>query len=217
MIVDSSALTEQVVLDVVNSAFDSAGQRCSALRVLCVQEDNLDTVRKMLKGAMQQLRVGNPVLLKTDIGPVIDAEAQQNIQKHIDQMRSKGHEVHQLMFNQDAADLAQGTFIQPTLIELPNLNDLEREVFGPVLHLISYKAGELPQLLDQINSKGYGLTMGLHTRIDETMQTVISKAHVGNLYINRNIVGAVVGVQPFGGEGLSGTGPKAGVHFISTV
>ncbi|QIC64322.1 trifunctional transcriptional regulator/proline dehydrogenase/L-glutamate gamma-semialdehyde dehydrogenase [Acinetobacter schindleri] len=210
MIVDSSALTEQVVLDVVNSAYDSAGQRCSALRVLCVQEDNLDTVRHMLKGAMQQLRVGNPVLLKTDIGPVIDAEAQQNIQKHIDQMRSKGHKVHQLMFNQDASDLAQGTFIPPTLIELPNLNDLEREVFGPVLHLIRYKAGELSQLLDQINSKGYGLTMGLHTRIDETMQTVISKAHVGNLYINRNIVGAVVGVQPFGGEGLSGTGPKAG-------
>ena len=210
MIVDSSALTEQVVLDVVNSAYDSAGQRCSALRVLCVQEDNLDTVRHMLKGAMQQLRVGNPVLLKTDIGPVIDADAQQNIQKHIDQMRSKGHKVHQLMFNQDASELAQGTFIPPTLIELPNLNDLEREVFGPVLHLISYKAGQLPQLLDQINSKGYGLTMGLHTRIDETMQTVISKAHVGNLYINRNIVGAVVGVQPFGGEGLSGTGPKAG-------
>ena len=210
MIVDSSALTEQVVLDVVNSAYDSAGQRCSALRVLCVQEDNLDTVRHMLKGAMQQLRVGNPILLKTDIGPVIDAEAQQNIQKHIDQMRSKGHKVHQLMFNQDASELAQGTFIPPTLIELPNLNDLEREVFGPVLHLISYKAGQLPQLLDQINSKGYGLTMGLHTRIDETMQTVISKAHVGNLYINRNIVGAVVGVQPFGGEGLSGTGPKAG-------
>ncbi len=210
MIVDSSALTEQVVLDVVNSAYDSAGQRCSALRVLCVQEDNLDTVRHMLKGAMQQLRVGNPVLLKTDIGPVIDAEAQQNIQKHIDQMRSKGHKVHQLMFNQDASELAQGTFIPPTLIELPNLNDLEREVFGPVLHLISYKARQLPQLLDQINSKGYGLTMGLHTRIDETMQTVISKAHVGNLYINRNIVGAVVGVQPFGGEGLSGTGPKAG-------
>ncbi|MFV5491353.1 trifunctional transcriptional regulator/proline dehydrogenase/L-glutamate gamma-semialdehyde dehydrogenase [Acinetobacter sp. ASP199] len=210
MIVDSSALTEQVVLDVVNSAYDSAGQRCSALRVLCVQEDNLDTVRHMLKGAMQQLRVGNPVLLKTDIGPVIDAEAQQNIQKHIDQMRSKGHKVHQLMFNQDTSELVQGTFIPSTLIELPNLNDLEREVFGPVLHLISYKAGELPQLLDQINSKGYGLTMGLHTRIDETMQTVISKAHVGNLYINRNIVGAVVGIQPFGGEGLSGTGPKAG-------
>ncbi|MDM1343328.1 trifunctional transcriptional regulator/proline dehydrogenase/L-glutamate gamma-semialdehyde dehydrogenase [Acinetobacter pseudolwoffii] len=210
MIVDSSALTEQVVLDVVNSAYDSAGQRCSALRVLCVQEDNLDAVRTMLKGAMQQLRVGNPILLKTDIGPVIDLEAQQNIQTHIQQMRNKGHKVHQLMFNQDETELTQGTFIPPTLIELPNLNDLEREVFGPVLHLISYKYGELEQLLEQINSKGYGLTMGLHTRIDETMQTVIARAEVGNLYINRNIVGAVVGVQPFGGEGLSGTGPKAG-------
>lgn len=210
MIVDSSALTEQVVLDVVNSAYDSAGQRCSALRVLCVQEDNLDAVRTMLKGAMQQLRVGNPILLKTDIGPVIDAEAQQNIQTHIQQMCSKGHKVHQLMFDQDETELTQGTFIPPTLIELPNLNDLEREVFGPVLHLISYKYGELEQLLEQINSKGYGLTMGLHTRIDETMQTVIARAEVGNLYINRNIVGAVVGVQPFGGEGLSGTGPKAG-------
>ena len=210
MIVDSSALTEQVVLDVVNSAYDSAGQRCSALRVLCVQEDNLDAVRTMLKGAMQQLRVGNPILLKTDIGPVIDLEAQQNIQTHIQQMRNKGHKVHQLMFNQDETELTQGTFIPPTLIELPNLNDLEREVFGPVLHLISYKYGELEQLLEQINSKGYGLTMGLHTRIDETIQTVIARAEVGNLYINRNIVGAVVGVQPFGGEGLSGTGPKAG-------
>ncbi len=210
MIVDSSALTEQVVLDVVSSAYDSAGQRCSALRVLCVQEDNLEAVRNMLKGAMQQLRVGNPVLLKTDIGPVIDAEAQQNIQQHIEQMRSKGHKVYQLMFNQDQTELTPGTFIAPTLIELPNLDDLEREVFGPVLHLISYKYGELEQLLDQINSKGYGLTMGLHTRIDETMQTVIARAEVGNLYINRNIVGAVVGVQPFGGEGLSGTGPKAG-------
>ncbi|MEZ2773730.1 trifunctional transcriptional regulator/proline dehydrogenase/L-glutamate gamma-semialdehyde dehydrogenase [Acinetobacter pseudolwoffii] len=210
MIVDSSALTEQVVLDVVNSAYDSAGQRCSALRVLCVQEDNLDAVRTMLKGAMQQLRVGNPILLKTDIGPVIDLEAQQNIQMHIQQMRSKGHKVHQLMFDKDETELTQGTFIPPTLIELPNLNDLEREVFGPVLHLISYKYGELEQLLEQINSKGYGLTMGLHTRIDETIQTVIARAEVGNLYINRNIVGAVVGIQPFGGEGLSGTGPKAG-------
>lgn len=211
MIVDSSALTEQVVLDVVSSAYDSAGQRCSALRVLCVQEDNADAVIQMLKGAMQQLQVGNPYLLKTDIGPVIDAEAQENIQKHIDKMRQKGHRVHQLMRN-DAQDseLDAGTFITPTLIELPNLNDLEREVFGPVLHVIRFNQGSLKQLLQHINSKGYGLTMGLHTRIDETIQTVMTHAEVGNLYINRNIVGAVVGVQPFGGEGLSGTGPKAG-------
>jgi RHH-type transcriptional regulator, proline utilization regulon repressor / proline dehydrogenase / delta 1-pyrroline-5-carboxylate dehydrogenase len=210
MIVDSSALTEQVILDVVNSAYDSAGQRCSALRILCVQEDNLDVVRTMLKGAMQQLRVGHPTLLKTDIGPVIDIEAQENIQKHIDKMRQKNYPVYQMMFNPDESELNDGTFIPPTLIELPNLNDLEREVFGPVLHLISYKQGEIKDLLAQINRKGYGLTMGLHTRIDETIQNVIEHAEVGNLYINRNIVGAVVGVQPFGGEGLSGTGPKAG-------
>ena len=210
MIVDSSALTEQVVLDVVNSAYDSAGQRCSALRILCVQEDNAEIVRNMLKGAMKQLRVGNPALLKTDIGPVIDTEAQQNIQKHIDKMRSKGYPIHQIMFNTETDDLNAGTFIPPTLIELPNLNDLEREVFGPVLHLMTYKHGEIENLLAQINNKGYGLTMGLHTRIDDTIHKVIEHAKVGNLYINRNIVGAVVGVQPFGGEGLSGTGPKAG-------
>ncbi|QIO08750.1 trifunctional transcriptional regulator/proline dehydrogenase/L-glutamate gamma-semialdehyde dehydrogenase [Acinetobacter lanii] len=210
MIVDSSALTEQVVLDAVNSAFDSAGQRCSALRVLCVQKDSAPSLIQMLKGAMQQLRVGNPYTLATDVGPVIDQEAQQNIQKHIDAMRAKGYPVHQLMLNPNHHTLKDGTFIPPTLIELPNLNDLEREVFGPVLHVITYQYGELDQLLAQINAKGYGLTMGLHTRIDETIQTVIDQAHVGNLYINRNIVGAVVGVQPFGGEGLSGTGPKAG-------
>lgn len=210
MIVDSSALTEQVVIDAVNSAFDSAGQRCSALRILCVQEDNAASLIKMLKGAMQQLKMGNPFALKTDIGPVIDLEAQQNIEKHIEKMRSKGYPVHQLAEHTPSSDLNKGTFIVPTLIELPNLNDLEREVFGPVLHIITYKYGELKQLLNQINNKGYGLTMGLHTRIDETIQTTIQHAEVGNLYINRNIVGAVVGVQPFGGEGLSGTGPKAG-------
>ncbi|WP_353140560.1 trifunctional transcriptional regulator/proline dehydrogenase/L-glutamate gamma-semialdehyde dehydrogenase [Acinetobacter pragensis] len=210
MIVDSSALTEQVILDVVNSAYDSAGQRCSALRILCVQEDNAASVIAMLKGAMLQLNVGKPHLLNTDIGPVIDLEAKGLIDKHIEKMRAKGHTIHQLMRNTDSSALSQGTFVVPALIELPNLNDLEREVFGPVLHLITYKYGELNQLLDQINAKGYGLTMGLHTRIDETIQTVIAKAEVGNLYINRNIVGAVVGVQPFGGEGLSGTGPKAG-------
>ena len=210
MIVDSSALTEQVVLDVVNSAFDSAGQRCSALRVLCVQKDNAESLIKMLKGAMQQLKVGNPIYLNTDIGPVIDVEAQNNIEKHIQSMQSKGYPVHQLMLNKDPKTLGAGTFIPPTLIELPNLNDLEREIFGPVLHIITYKYGELEQLIEHINHKGYGLTMGLHTRIDETIHTVIEKSEVGNLYINRNIVGAVVGVQPFGGEGLSGTGPKAG-------
>ncbi len=211
MIVDSSALTEQVVLDVVSSAFDSAGQRCSALRILCVQEDSAATVIKMLKGAMQQLIVGNPAILKTDIGPVIDDEAKQTIDQHIQKMKSKGYPVHQLMFGATSqTELDKGTFVVPTAIELPNLDDLQREVFGPVLHIITYKYGELEQLISRINAKGYGLTMGLHTRIDETIQTVIQHAEVGNLYINRNIVGAVVGVQPFGGEGLSGTGPKAG-------
>lgn len=209
MIVDSSALTEQVVLDVVTSAFDSAGQRCSALRVLCVQQDNAAVLLKMLKGAMAQLTLGDPKYLHTDVGPVIDREAQQNIQKHIQTMREKGYPVYQVAF-QDGQDLEQGTFVPPTVIELPHLDDLKREVFGPVLHVITYKYGELNQLIEHINAKGYGLTMGLHTRIDETIQTVIDQSHVGNLYINRNIVGAVVGVQPFGGEGLSGTGPKAG-------
>lgn len=210
MIVDSSALTEQVVLDAVNSAFDSAGQRCSALRILCVQQDNAASLIAMLKGAMQQLNLGNPIDLKTDVGPVIDLEAQASIEQHIQQMQSKGYPVHQLMLNQNTDALKSGTFIPPTLIELPNLHDLKHEVFGPVLHVITYKYGELEPLIAQINQTGYGLTMGLHTRIDATIQTVITQSEVGNLYINRNIVGAVVGVQPFGGEGLSGTGPKAG-------
>ncbi|SPL70478.1 trifunctional transcriptional regulator/proline dehydrogenase/L-glutamate gamma-semialdehyde dehydrogenase [Acinetobacter stercoris] len=210
MIVDSSALTEQAVLDIVSSAFDSAGQRCSALRLLCVQEDNAATLIKMLKGAMQQLIVGNPLYLKTDIGPVIDDEAKANIDQHITMMQSKGYTVSQLSRNETDPQVKYGTFVAPTLIELPNLNDLQKEIFGPVLHVITYKYGELDTLLTQINAKGYGLTMGLHTRIDETIQYVTEHAEVGNLYINRNIVGAVVGVQPFGGEGLSGTGPKAG-------
>lgn len=212
MIVDSSALTEQVVLDVVSSAFDSAGQRCSALRILCVQEDCAESVMTMLKGAMKQLRLGNPHYLKTDIGPVIDVEAQENIERHIAKMKSKGYAIHQLTLDEPLQKQAieQGTFIPPTMIELPNLDDLEREVFGPVLHVITYKQNELEQLIGRINDKGYGLTMGVHTRIDETIQKVIDLSEVGNLYVNRNIVGAVVGVQPFGGEGLSGTGPKAG-------
>lgn len=209
LFVDSSALVEQVVIDVVSSAFDSAGQRCSALRILCVQEDSYDTIMRMLKGAMQQLNVGNPAQLATDIGPVIDAESKANIEGHIQQMKALGYPVHQFSFN-NTDQLQNGTFVLPTVIELPHLNELKREIFGPVLHVIKYKYGELDKLLQAVNDKGYGLTMGLHTRIDETIENVIANAHVGNLYINRNIVGAVVGVQPFGGEGLSGTGPKAG-------
>src|SRR5690606_18702579 len=209
MIVDSSALTEQVVLDVVSSAFDSAGQRCSALRVLCVQEDVAERVLTMLEGAMAEHCVGNPDHLATDIGPVIDREAKDNIDKHIAAMRGKGRRVVQKA--RHAPDqLARGTFVVPTLIELESLDELQREIFGPVLHVLRYPREELDQLLDQINASGYGLTLGVHTRIDETIAQVTSKAHVGILYVNRNIVGAVVGVQPFGGEGLSGTGPKAG-------
>ncbi len=209
MIVDSSALVEQVVADVVASAFDSAGQRCSALRVLCVQEEAADRVLEMLRGAMAQLRIGNPGLLTTDVGPVIDAEAKTNIERHIDAMRAKGRRVHQPIH--PASELARrGSFVAPTLIELEGFADLQREIFGPVLHFVRYKRQELDALLEQINGTGYGLTLGLHTRIDETIARVTSMAHAGNVYVNRNMVGAVVGVQPFGGEGLSGTGPKAG-------
>jgi RHH-type proline utilization regulon transcriptional repressor/proline dehydrogenase/delta 1-pyrroline-5-carboxylate dehydrogenase len=207
MIVDSSALAEQVVYDVLSSAFDSAGQRCSALRVLCVQEDSADHVLHMLRGAMNELQVGNPDHLSTDVGPVIDAEARDNIQRHIDAMRASGKNVTQVPV---MPACRHGTFVPPTLIEIQNVRELKREVFGPVLHVVRYKRDGLDALLDDINATGYGLTFGVHTRIDETIAHVTSRLHAGNMYVNRNIVGAVVGVQPFGGEGLSGTGPKAG-------
>ncbi|WP_457791609.1 trifunctional transcriptional regulator/proline dehydrogenase/L-glutamate gamma-semialdehyde dehydrogenase [Pseudomonas syringae] len=209
MIVDSSALTEQVVIDVVSSAFDSAGQRCSALRVLCLQEDSADRVIEMLKGAMAESRLGNPERLSVDIGPVIDAEAKAGIEKHIQAMRDKGRTVYQVAIA-ESAELKRGTYVMPTLIELESFDELQREIFGPVLHVVRYKRKELGLLIDQINASGYGLTLGVHTRIDETIAKVIDNVNAGNVYVNRNIVGAVVGVQPFGGEGLSGTGPKAG-------
>ncbi|WP_217474159.1 trifunctional transcriptional regulator/proline dehydrogenase/L-glutamate gamma-semialdehyde dehydrogenase [Stutzerimonas stutzeri] len=209
MIVDSSALAEQVVMDVMNSAFDSAGQRCSALRVLCVQEDVAQRVIDMLMGAMAEMRMGNPQRLSVDVGPVIDAEARDTIEQHLQAMRSKGRRVHQVA-RIDKHDCSNGTYVTPTLIELERLDELQQEVFGPVLHVLRYRRAELDQLLEQINAAGYGLTLGVHTRIDETIAKVVERAKVGNLYVNRNIVGAVVGVQPFGGEGLSGTGPKAG-------
>ena len=209
MIVDSSALAEQVVGDAVSSAFDSAGQRCSALRVLCVQEEAADRVVEMLQGAMGELRVGNPAELRVDVGPVIDAEAQTGIVQHIEKFKAQGHRVFQHPSHL-AVTSAPGTFVPPTLIELNHIGELQREVFGPVLHLVRYARKDLDQLLDQINATGYGLTQGVHTRIDETIARVVDRAHAGNVYVNRNMVGAVVGVQPFGGEGLSGTGPKAG-------
>ena len=209
LIVDSSALPEQVVQDVMASAFDSAGQRCSALRVLCVQHDVAERVVTMLKGAMDEATIGNPAALSVDVGPVIDAEAHAGIQRHIDAMRAQGHAVHQSTRGLDEA-AAHGTFIPPTLIEIDRLDQLQREVFGPVLHVLRYRRADLDALIDQINATGYGLTGGVHTRIDETIARVAARLGVGNLYVNRNLVGAVVGVQPFGGEGLSGTGPKAG-------
>lgn len=207
MIVDSSALPEQVVNDVLSSAFDSAGQRCSALRVLCLQEDIADKTLEMLRGAMQELRVGIPDRLATDIGPVIDAEAQKNLQSHIDAMRGKAKSFYSLEL---PASCSNGTFVAPTVMEINSLSELTKEVFGPVLHVLRYHRDQLPALVDAINATGFGLTLGVHSRIDETIEFITQRAHVGNIYVNRNIVGAVVGVQPFGGEGKSGTGPKAG-------
>ena len=208
LIVDSSALLEQVVADVLTSAFDSAGQRCSALRVLCVQRDCADRLLEMLRGAMQELRMGNPTQLAVDVGPVIDEEARATIARHIERLRASGRPVFQS--HAGGQGTAHGTFVPPTLIELNSITELEREVFGPVLHVVRYERGELDALLAQISATGYGLTQGLHTRIDETVAQVLAHSTAGNVYVNRNMVGAVVGVQPFGGEGLSGTGPKAG-------
>ena len=207
LIVDSSALPEQVVGDVLASAFDSAGQRCSALRVLCLQEDVAERIVTMLKAAMAELAVGNPDRLSTDVGPVITAEAQKTILGHIDAMRRAGRRVTEAPLRPEAK---AGTFVAPTLIELEDFSELKREVFGPVLHVLRYRREKLDALIDAINRSGYGLTFGLHTRIDETVARVTERIDAGNIYVNRNIIGAVVGVQPFGGNGLSGTGPKAG-------
>ena len=207
MIVDSSALAEQVVGDVIASAFDSAGQRCSALRILCLQEDVADRVLSMLRGAMRELRIGNPDRLATDIGPVITGEARDIITGHVEAMRAKGRRVESLPLPDETAN---GTFVAPTLIEIERIADLQREVFGPVLHVLRFRRDDLDALVDAINATGYGLTFGLHTRIDATVERVTGRVRAGNVYVNRNTIGAVVGVQPFGGHGLSGTGPKAG-------
>lgn len=207
MIVDSSALAEQVVADVVASAFDSAGQRCSALRILCFQEDVAERTLTMLKGALHELRIGRTDTLSVDVGPVIAADAQGIIEKHIEDMRARGHRIEQISL---AGETGRGTFVPPTIIEMTSLADLKKEVFGPVLHVIRFKRDNLDRLIDEINATGYGLTFGLHTRLDDTIKHVLSRVAAGNLYVNRNIIGAVVGVQPFGGRGLSGTGPKAG-------
>jgi RHH-type proline utilization regulon transcriptional repressor/proline dehydrogenase/delta 1-pyrroline-5-carboxylate dehydrogenase len=208
MVVDSSALPEQVVQDVLASAFDSAGQRCSALRVLFLQEEIADRVLTMLKGAMAELRVGEPEALSTDVGPVIDDDARRQLLDHMDRMHSEGRLVYQRPIRAEIA--RQGHFIAPTVFEINDLAQLPREVFGPILHVIRYPRQHLAQVVQAINATGYGLTLGIHSRIDETIDFISQRARVGNIYVNRNIIGAVVGVQPFGGEGKSGTGPKAG-------
>ncbi|MGJ8628991.1 MAG: bifunctional proline dehydrogenase/L-glutamate gamma-semialdehyde dehydrogenase PutA [Sulfitobacter sp.] len=204
MIVDSTALPEQAVTAIVESAFQSAGQRCSALRCLYVQEDIAEDLTKMLIGAMQSLNMGDPWLLSTDVGPVIDELARKGIADHIEAARADGRVLAEMPTPEG------GTFVAPTIIKVSGIGDMKREIFGPVLHLATFKSHELDKVIDAINATGYGLTFGLHTRIDDRVQHVSERIHAGNVYINRNQIGAIVGSQPFGGEGLSGTGPKAG-------
>jgi RHH-type proline utilization regulon transcriptional repressor/proline dehydrogenase/delta 1-pyrroline-5-carboxylate dehydrogenase len=212
MIADSSALPEQLVKDVVSSAFDSAGQRCSASRVLYVQDVVADKVIGMLVGAMDELTVGDPALLSTDVGPVIDDDALKMLQAHAARMDKQAKLIREVKLPEACA---HGTFFAPRAYEIASLAVLEREVFGPVLHVVRWKAGELDKVIDQVNATGYGLTLGIHSRIDETVEYIQARVRVGNCYVNRNQIGAVVGVQPFGGENLSGTGPKAGgPHYL---
>ena len=207
MIADSSALPEQVVRDAVRSAFDSAGQRCSAARVIFVQDDAAPRIKAMLAGAIETLDVGDPLDYATDIGPVIDEAAQDVLEGHKVRMERDGREIIDLPAPESCR---AGTYVMPALYEIERLGVLEREVFGPVLHLVRYERGAIDKVVAALNATGYGLTLGLHSRIESVADYVAEHARVGNLYINRNQIGAMVGVQPFGGEGLSGTGPKAG-------
>ncbi|MGI5308993.1 bifunctional proline dehydrogenase/L-glutamate gamma-semialdehyde dehydrogenase PutA [Rheinheimera sp. WS51] len=206
MIVDSTALPEQVVDDVIASGFQSAGQRCSALRVLFLQEDVADNIITMLKGAMAELKVGDPAYLDTDLGPVIDAKAHERLTSHVQYLHDKAT----LHYSCEIPSGDNHYFFAPHLYEISDLTVLEREVFGPVVHIIRFKAEELDKIIQQINATGYGLTMGVHSRIDEFTHRITKEIKAGNIYVNRNMIGAVVGVQPFGGRALSGTGPKAG-------
>lgn len=213
MIVDSTALPEQVVVDVVQSAFQSAGQRCSALRVLYLQEEVADRVIHILKGAMEELRVADPRDLGTDVGPVIDDDARRNLMAHVEKLKAEGRLVAETPL--DPAETEHGTFVAPVAFEIDGIEALEREQFGPILHIVRYKASELDSVIESINGRGYGLTFGVHSRNESFADEIARKIRAGNVYINRNIIGAVVGVQPFGGQGLSGTGPKAGgPHYL---
>ncbi|MBV9015764.1 MAG: L-glutamate gamma-semialdehyde dehydrogenase, partial [Alphaproteobacteria bacterium] len=207
MIVDSSALAEQVVADVLVSAFDSAGQRCSALRLLYLQDDIADRLLPMLTDAMAELRIGDPALLVTDVGPVIDDPARQALEQHAARMTGEGRLLYECML---PPGTEHGTFFPPRAFEIDSARRLEREVFGPILHVVRWRADRLDAVCDEIAATGYALTLGIHSRIDETVRHILGRLGVGNSYVNRTLIGAVVGVQPFGGERLSGTGPKAG-------
>lgn len=209
MIVDATALPEQVADDVVTSAFRSAGQRCSALRLLFVQDDVADRMIEMIAGAARELKIGDPSEPSTHVGPVIDAEAKQRLDAHIARMKQQAR-VHL------AGEAPLGNFVAPHIFELSSASQLSEEVFGPILHVVRYRAERLGEVLAAIEATGFGLTLGIHSRIDDTIEHVIERLQVGNIYVNRNMIGAVVGVQPFGGSGLSGTGPKAGgPHYLA--
>ena len=212
IIVDSSALPEQVVVDALSSAFDSAGQRCSALRLLFLQEGVAPKIERMLAGAMAELKVGDPWLLSTDVGPVIDRRARDTLLGHIERLRATARPVYDGAL---PADLPRGEFVAPVAFGLDSISALKREVFGPVMHVVRFAGDRMDTVVDAINATGYGLTLGIHSRIDATIEQICGRARVGNIYVNRNVIGAVVGVQPFGGQGLSGTGPKAGgPHYL---
>jgi RHH-type proline utilization regulon transcriptional repressor/proline dehydrogenase/delta 1-pyrroline-5-carboxylate dehydrogenase len=212
LIVDSSALPEQVVDDVITSAFRSAGQRCSALRVLYLPESTADIILTMLAGAMQELRIGDPCLLATDLGPVIDRTAQRKLLAHVERLRAEAREICTVEFDPRAGT---GTFVEPQAWEIPSIGWLEGEVFGPILHVVRVPDDDIARVIRDINATGFGLTGGVHSRIESAAKQIERELQVGNLYINRSLIGAVVGVQPFGGEGLSGTGPKAGgPHYL---
>lgn len=213
MIVDSTALPEQVATDVTKSAFSSAGQRCSALRVLYVQDDIADRVIELVKGSMDELGLGNPQQLSTDVGPVIDSKSQNNLLSYIEATKATAKSFYQVSLPDESTKA--GTFVPPTMLEIDSISSLKEEQFGPILHIVRFKGNEIDQVVNDINATKYGLTLGIHTRNMGTYEKIAKEAKVGNIYINRNQIGAVVGVNPFGGCGLSGTGPKAGgPHYL---
>jgi RHH-type proline utilization regulon transcriptional repressor/proline dehydrogenase/delta 1-pyrroline-5-carboxylate dehydrogenase len=213
MIVDSTALPEQVVDDVVTSAFMSAGQRCSALRLLFLQEDIADGMLEMLSGAMEELVIGDPADLQTDIGPVITPVAMEGLMAHVSRMRVEARIIKACRLDDSHRE---GSFVAPHLIELRTADQLTREEFGPILHVVRYRASEIKGVIEAIRASHYGLTLGVQTRLESFWRDIFASTAIGNTYVNRNMIGAVVGVQPFGGTGLSGTGPKAGgPHYLS--